>query len=109
MIEFKINKEDITQVVEFFVKKYEIEPAMVEAIYKNIKNTPSPQENEEEEKYFKELEESYVKKNYIFDKDKADETKLQRAQTINISKRNVQIYLDIGTRSKSLKKKSLSL
>ena len=107
MIEFKINKEDITKVVEFFVKKYEIDPAMAEAIYENIKNTSSPEENEEEEKYFKELEESYEnKKNYIFEKDITDEKKLHRAQTINVPKTNVQINLDLDTRSKSLKQKT---
>ena len=54
MIEFLINKDDIIKVVDKFVKKYEIEKSMAEAIYDNIKNTSYPPEdsddNEEENK-----------------------------------------------------------
>ena len=108
MIEFKINKEDITKVVEFFVNKYEIAPPMAESIYENIKNTAHPKEDEEHEKYFLELEEKYEnRKNNIFETDITDESKLKRAQTI-IPKVNNQLNkdLDLDTRSKSLKQKT---
>ena len=49
MIEFMINKDDINKIVNNFVKKYEIEEPMAEAIYENIKNTPDPKEKEEKE------------------------------------------------------------
>ena len=48
MIEFGINKENINSVINNFVKKYEIDPAMAEAIFENVKNTPLP-ENEDDE------------------------------------------------------------
>ena len=53
MVEFMVDKDDIFKVVDKFVKKYDIEKTMVEAIYENIKNTPYPvyeniEEDEEE-------------------------------------------------------------
>lgn len=112
MIEFKINKEDINKVVDIFVKRYEIDPSMAEAIYENIKNTPYPQADEESEKYFFELERIYEKKkedeknNKIIDYNINDQINLlkQRSQTISLSKKNELLIND--NRSKSFKEKT---
>ena len=39
MVEFYINKDDINALVSNFVKKYEIEQALADTIYENIKST----------------------------------------------------------------------
>ena len=59
MIEFKILKDDINKIADIFIKKYEIEQSMAEIIYENIKSTPYPEEDEEDEKYFLEQEKKY--------------------------------------------------
>ena len=111
MIEFKINKEDINKVVDFFVKKYEIEQSMAEAIYENIKSTSYPQIDGEIEKYFIEYEIKYEKRkedekyNIIVDDNINNQDLLkQRSQTINPSKKNEILITD--NRSKSLKQKT---
>ena len=63
MLEFKILKEDINKIVDFFAKKYEIEPQYVQIIYDNIKNLSPPEEDEEDEKYFLEEELKFKQKN----------------------------------------------
>ena len=57
MIEFCINKEDIIKIVDIFVKKYDIEMPMAEAIYENIKNTPLPEIDDKEEEKEKDIKE----------------------------------------------------
>jgi hypothetical protein len=57
MIEFCINKEDILKIVDIFVKKYDIEMPMAEAIYENIKNTPLPEIDDKEEEKEKDIKE----------------------------------------------------
>ena len=112
MIEFKINKDDIIKVVDLFVKRYEIEPSMAEAIYENIKSTSYPQEDEEIEKYFIELEEKYEKKkedeknNIIIDFNINNQLDIlkQRSQTITPKIKNELSLND--NRSKSLKQKT---
>ena len=108
MIEFKIDKNDIMKIVDIFVKKYEIEPVMVESIYENIKITSPPEENEEDEKYFKELEEEYENKINNNDEDEEEDNKINneietRPRTLTITKNNEKIVVD--SRSKSLKQK----
>ena len=108
MIEFGINKDEIIKVVDIFVKKYEIDPAMVEAIYGNIENTKPPELDEEMEKYFKELEEKYEKakedeKNNIINNNIGNEVR-DRAQSIKNNKSNENI-IENDVRSKSLKEK----
>ena len=49
MIEFMIKKEDIIKMVDKFVKKYEIEKGMAEAIYENINNTPEPKDDDDDD------------------------------------------------------------
>jgi hypothetical protein len=103
MLEFKINKEDIIKVVDVFVKKYELDPDMSEAIYENIKSSKFSEEDEENEKYFKELEEKYEnRKNNLLDDD-IDNLR-PRAQTISTNKDNNNEIKD--SRSKSLKEKT---
>jgi hypothetical protein len=103
MLEFKINKEDIIKVVDIFVKKYELDPDMSEAIYENIKSSKFSEEDEENEKYFKELEEKYEnRKNNLLDDD-IDNLR-PRAQTISTNKDNNNEIKD--SRSKSLKEKT---
>ena len=112
MIEFKINKDDIIKVVDLFVKRYEIEPSMAEAIYENIKSTSYPQEDEEIEKYFIELEEKYEKKkeeeknNIISDFNINNQLDIlkRRSQTITPKIKNELSLND--NRSKSLKQKT---
>ena len=48
MIEFCIKKEEINSVIINFVNKYEIAPEMSEAIFENLKNTPLPENNDDE-------------------------------------------------------------
>ena len=103
MLEFKINKEDIIKVVDIFVKKYELDPDMSEAIYENIKSSKFSEEDEENEKSFKELEEKYEnRKNNLLDDD-IDNLR-PRAQTISTNKDNNNEIKD--SRSKSLKEKT---
>ena len=109
MMEFKINKEDINKVVDIFVKKYEIDPTMAEAIYENIKSVNQPEEDEEMEKYFKELEEKYEKekeerKNNNDEDNSFNNKIIHRAQTITNKNKKGEIGND--TRSKSLKQKT---
>ena len=112
MIEFQIDKEDINKVVDIFVKRYEIDPSMAEAIYENIKSTPYPQADEETEKYFKEYEENYEKRkedeknNMIIDDNINNELESfkQRSQTINVKTKSELLLND--SRSKSLKQKT---
>ena len=106
MIEFKINIEDIFKVVDTFVKKYGIDPTMAEAIYENIKITKQPEEDEEKEKYFKELEEKYEirKENEKINNIEENKKELKRSQTIS-KKNNEKNGLEYS-RSKSLKEKS---
>ena len=113
MIEFQIDKEDINKVVDIFVKRYEIDPSMAEAIYENIKSTPYPQADEETEKYFKEYEENYEKRkedeknNMIIDDNINNELESfkQRSQTINVKTKSELLLND--SRSKSLKQKTI--
>ena len=107
MIEFKINKEDIIRVVDIFVKKYEIEPALAETIYENIKNSKKDEEEDAEiEKYFMELEEKY-ELNKENEKNEENEKERPRAQTIHSNnKDNTEKKIDYSNRSKSLKEKS---
>ena len=108
MKEFKINKEDIIKVVDYFVKKYEIDPTMAEAIYENIKNGKKPEEDVEKDKYFRELEEKYEMKKENEKKDDLEnnQLKVKRAQTIHSNKNNEKKQFDNSNRSKSLKEKS---
>ena len=110
MIEFKIDKKDITKVVDSFIKKYEIEESMVEAIYENIKSTTPPEENEEDEKYFKEYEEEFQnKKNNIINDDEEekdssiDNINEGRPKTSTMTKQNEKMIIE--SRSKSIKQK----
>ena len=41
--------------MEIIVKKYELDPDMSKAIYENIKSSKFSEEDEENEKYFKEF------------------------------------------------------
>ena len=110
MIEFKIDKKDITKVVDSFIKKYEIEESMAQAIYENIKSTTPPEENEEDEKYFKEYEEEFQnKKNNIINDDEEEEDSSidnineGRPRTLTMTKQNEKMIIE--SRSKSIKQK----
>ena len=102
MIEFKIMKDDINRIVDIFIKKYEIEPSMAEIIHENIKNTPYPEENEEDEKYFLEQEKQYEiqKENEEYINNELE----KKHRTLTINKKNEQISID--SRSKSLNEKT---
>ena len=108
MIEFKIDKKDITKIVDSFIKKYEIEESMVEAIYENIKSTSPIEEDEEDAKYFKEYEEEYQnkKKNNINDDEEEEENSIDninqgRPRTLTMTKQNEKMVIE--SRSKSIK------
>ena len=107
MMEFKMNIKDIFKVIDTFVKKYEIDPGMAEAIYDNIKNSKQSEEDEEKEKYFKELEEKYEmkKENEKINNIDNNKKELKRSQTIS-NKNNEKTDLEYSTRSKSLKEKT---
>ena len=110
MIEFKIEKKDITKIVDSFIKKYGIEESMAEAIYENIKNTSPLKEDEEEEKYFKEYEEEFqIKKNNMINNDEEEDDSSTdniiegRPRTSTITKQNEKMIIE--SRSKSIKAK----
>ena len=110
MIEFKIEKKDITKIVDSFIKKYGIEESMAEAIYENIKNTSPLKEDEEEEKYFKEYEEEFqIKKNNMINNDEEEDDSSTdniiegRPRTLTITKQNEKMIIE--SRSKSIKAK----
>ena len=110
MIEFKIEKKDITKIVDSFIKKYGIEESMAEAIYENIKNTSPLEEDEEDEKYFKEYEEEFqIKKNNMINNDEEEDDSSTdniiegRPRTSTITKQNEKMIIE--SRSKSIKAK----
>ena len=110
MIEFKIEKKDITKIVDSFIKKYGIEESMAEAIYENIKNTSPLEEDEEDEKYFKEYEEEFqIKKNNMINNDEEEDDSSTdniiegRPRTLTITKQNEKMIIE--SRSKSIKAK----
>ena len=104
MLEFKILKEDISKIVDHFVKKYEIDPAMAEAIYDNIKNMPPQEEDEEDEKYFLEEELKYENKKLMGeDEDDVKELELKRAQSAYVKTEQTTI----DWRSKSVRTKNI--
>ena len=110
MIEFKIDKKDITKIVDSFIKKYGIEESMAEAIYENIKNTSPLEEDEEDEKYFKEYEEEFqIKKNNMINNDEEEDDSSTdniiegRPRTLTITKQNEKMIIE--SRSKSIKEK----
>ena len=110
MIEFKIEKKDITKIVDSFIKKYGIEESMAEAIYENIKNTSPLEEDEEDEKYFKEYEEEFqIKKNNMINNDEEEDDSStdniieSRPRTSTITKQNEKMIIE--SRSKSIKAK----
>ena len=109
MIEFEINKDDIIKIVDVFSKKYEITPAMSEAIYENIKNSKQAEVDEELRNYFMDLEEKYEKKrdeekNNSFDNNIANELR-DRSQTIQTNMKADDLKTN-DVRSKSLKEKN---
>jgi len=93
MIEFLINKDDIIKVVDKFVKKYEIEKSMAEAIYDNIKNTSYPPEDNDDNE-----EENKDNKNNI--------NKRPKSQSVIVKAQDTQ---KTDKRSKSFKKKDNSI
>ena len=102
MIEFKILKDDINKIADIFIKKYEIEQSMAEIIYENIKSTPYPEEDEEDEKYFLEQEKKYeIQKE---NEDNINNELEERPRALTINKKNEQIIID--SRSKSLREKT---
>jgi hypothetical protein len=110
MIEFKIDKKDITKIVDSFIKKYGIEESMAEAIYENIKSTSPLEEDEEDEKYFKEYEEEFqIKKNNMINNDEEEDDSSTdniiegRPRTSTITKQNEKMIIE--SRSKSIKAK----
>ena len=110
MIEFKIDKKDITKLVDSFIKKYGIEETMAVAIYENIKNTSPLEEDEEDEKYFKEYEEEFqIKKNNMINNDEEEDDSSTdniiegRPRTLTITKQNEKMIIE--SRSKSIKAK----
>ena len=92
MIEFLINKDDIIKVIDKFVKKYEIEKSMAEAIYDNIKNTSYPPEDNDDNE-----EENKDNKNNI--------NKRPKSQSVIVKAQDTQ---KTDKRSKSFKKKDNS-
>ena len=110
MIEFKIEKKDITKIVDSFIKKYGIEESMAEAIYENIKSTSPLEEDEDDEKFFKEYEEEYqIRKNNKINNDEEEEDNSidniieGRPRTLTITKQNEKMIIE--SRSKSIKEK----
>ena len=110
MIEFKIDKKDITKIVDSFIKKYGIEESMAEAIYENIKSTSPLEEDEDDEKFFKEYEEEYqIRKNNKINNDEEEEDNSidniieGRPRTLTITKQNEKMIIE--SRSKSIKEK----
>ena len=108
MLEFQIDKNDIIKVVDIFVKKYGIDPAMAEAIYGNIKTESTPEGNEEDEQFFKKLEEEYEnnKKNNDNDngeEDDEDENNVRRLGTrhraLTITENNLDMVVNIRTKT----------
>jgi hypothetical protein len=101
MIEFKIEKKDITKIVDSFIKKYGIEESMAEAIYENIKNTSPLEEDEDDEKFFKEYEEEYqIRKNNKINNDEEEEDNSidniieGRPRTLTITKQNEKMIIE---------------
>ena len=71
MIEFNIDKENINKIVDFFVKKYNIEENIAKTIYENVNSTSLPEINEENKKVFQELFSE-------FEKNKVNENKVEK-------------------------------
>ena len=55
MFEFNISKENITKIIDIFIKKYEVEENIAKIIYDNVQATPMIETDEEHKKLFEEI------------------------------------------------------
>ena len=52
MIEFSLDKEEIIKIADFYIKKHNIEKSLKDVLIENIKNTPYPSKEEDNEEDF---------------------------------------------------------
>ena len=93
MIEFCINKEDIIKTVDIFVKKYDIEKPMAEAIYENIKSTPLPEIDDKEEENEDDI-------NNINKRPKAQSVVKKSEEVSNVDKRSKSLKIKESSNKK---------
>ena len=55
MFEFNINKENITKIIDIFIKKYDVEENIAKTIYDNVQATAMIETDEEHKKIFEEI------------------------------------------------------
>ena len=55
MFEFNISKDNIIKIIDFFVKKYNVDENVAKSIYDNAEEKPFLEEDEENKKIFEEI------------------------------------------------------